>query len=165
MLQRFIHDDKENADPNGLPEVPDFSDIPDLMELIEEPSGGVLSDDGTVILDEFFQTGITEELQNWITDEYSESDEYLYEDPGNQNNLPELNEKISEETRLFKNRDFTCSDDLSKFIDKMRGLNFCCTGRRNKLSTLFNPDRDEALHFADRRDMRRSRPKWTVFSN
>ena len=116
MFQRFIHDDKENADPNGLPEVPDFSDIPDLMELIEEPSGGVLSDDdGTVILDEFFQTGITEELQNWITDEYSESDEYLYEDPGNQNNLPELNEKISEETRLFKNRDFTCSDDLSKF--------------------------------------------------
>lgn len=148
---------KENIDPNGTT----FIDLP-------EPSGGALSDieallseidDLSYTTDLDFSIELTDNMVDWINSEYSETDEYLYEDPGDQNNLPELDEKISMESRAFINCAKT-KGEMSEFIDMIRGFNFCCTGRRNKLCTLFYPNSNPG----PKPSPRRSRPGWTVFN-
>lgn len=116
---------------------------------------------------------ISDDLAKWICEHYYYTREYLH-DEGTKK--PKLEEKIKSESRKFENRGGSGPsslhvdepDNINDFIEMMWDVNFCCTGERRPLSTLYHPEEPPLRGGGPKRrrinNKKPRSPKWTVFN-
>lgn len=119
---------------------------------------------------------ISDDLAKWICEHYYYTREYLH-DEGTVK--PKLEEKIKSESRKFENRGGSGPsslhvdepENINDFIEMMWDVNFCCTGERRPLSTLYHPEKGprsaQRREADERRRINNKKPRstgWTVFN-